>query len=158
MSCFIVSDETLSKIGNFISRLLNQGYNSFGFEVGREVFFAFEDCIIDGFCSSNRVYEELYKLNVKSYNGRYKEENIEELEIPKNPNIDIWKDRKIENRIEIAQKWHYEILKNLQCLHYQLIEDVTYEDVKTKALEKIINTLAIFIATHNEIYDGISWE
>lgn len=158
MSCFIVSDETLSKIGNFIARLLNQGYNSFGFEVGREVFFAFEDCIIDGFCNSNRVYEELYKLNVKAYNGRYKEENIEELEIPKNPNIDIWEHMKVKNSFAIAQRWHYEMLKKLKCLHYQLEEDATYEDVKTKALEKIINTLAIFIATHNEIYDGISWE
>ena len=158
MSCFIVSDETLSKIGNFIARLLNCGYDSFGFCVGREVFFAFEDCKIGDFCSSNRVYEELYKLNVKAYNGRYKEENIDELDIPKNPNIDIWEHTKVKNSFVIAQKWHYEMLKKLKCLHYQLEEDATYEDAKTKALEEIINTLAMFIATHNEIYDGISWE
>ena len=160
MSCFIVSDETLSKVGNFISRLLNQGYNSFGFEVGREVFFAFEDCKVSDCYNSNRIYEELYKLNVKAYNGRYKLENIDELEIPKKPNIDIdiWEHIKVKNSFVIAQKWHYEMLKKLRCLHYQLEEDATYEDVKTKALEKIINTLAMFIATHNEIYDGISWE
>lgn len=157
MSCMIVSDEILSKIGNFISRLLNQGYNSFGFSVDKEVFDAFKDCKTFDYYNSNRIYEELYKLNVKAYNGRYKEENVDELLMPKNPNIDIWQDRKAENWNELTQKWHYEILKNLQCLHYQLEEDATYDDVKTKALKEIINTVAMFIATHNEIYHSVSW-
>ena len=157
MSCMLVNDENLSKIGNFLARLLNCGYNSFGFSADREIHSAFKDCIVSYYYDSNRIYEELYKLNVKAYNSRYKEENVDELYIPKNQNIDIWQGREMENGIEIAQKWHYEILKHLQCLHYQLTEDITSGDIKTKAIEKLINTIAMYIVTHNKIYGNISW-
>ena len=157
MSCFIVKTENLSKISNFIERLLNYGFNSFGFSVDPETGAAFYDCKKEGYYKSDLIFEELYKLNQRAYSGRYNDKNINEV-IPFNPNIDIWKPRTFSGCNDLPQKWHYEILKNLQCLHYQLEEDLTIEDVKTKAIEKIINILMDFIISNNENYISCDWD
>lgn len=153
MSCAISRPEKVSQVANFISRLLNQGYNSFGFEVPRDVFEAFEDCKDNhGYYSSDKIYTALVELNFKAYNGRYNETNVIDEEKFKNPDIDIW-----EPRTKYAQRWHYEILKALHSVHYQLVEDATSKDPKTKTLSKLSKIVAEYIATSNEIYESISW-
>ena len=153
MSCVISKPEKVSRVANFISRLLNQGYNSFGFEAPRSVFEAFQDCQDKhGYYSDSKIYTALVELNFKAYNGRYDEINeIDEKEF-KNPNEDIW-----EPREKYAQRWHYKILKDLHSVHYQLVEDATDKDPKTKALSELAKTVAMYIATENEIYESFSW-
>lgn len=152
MSCMICKDESISKISNFIARLLNQGFNSFGFSASQKIFNAFDNCVVGGFYNSNRIYNELYTLNYIAYNERYNIQG-EEIEISKNPDIDIW-----EPMQQFAQHWHVEILKNIQCLEYQLTEKATENEPKTKALQELVNILALYIATNNNIYNGIDWE
>ena len=153
MSCAISKPEKVSKVANFISRLLNQGYNSFGFEAPSDVFEAFADCKDNhGYYSDKKIYTALVELNFKAYNGRYNETNVIDEEEFKNPDIDIW-----EPRTKYVQKWHYEILKDLQSVHYQLVEDATDKDPKTKAISELAKTVAMYIATENEIYESCSW-
>lgn len=154
MSCVISRPEKVSKVANFISRLLNQGYNSFGFEAKRSVFEAFEDCQGNhGDYKEDKIYTALVKLNFKAYNGRYNENLEPDMDGEfKNPNLDIW-----EPKQKYAQKWHYEILKCLHSVHYQLVEEATMNDPKTKALAELSKEVAMYIATENELYESVSW-
>jgi hypothetical protein len=161
MSCLIAEKETVSKVSNFISRFLNQGFNSFGFAPTKAVFDGFNDCTICGFYNSDLIYKKLYELNFAAYNGRYlegQEEKPEEIEIfYKNQNIDIWENRVYKNGFENVQPWHFEIYKHIQFLHYQLCEDATQEHATRKALQELEIILARFIVSTTAEYNAIQW-
>ena len=157
MSCMIASKEKVSKTASFIAALLNHGFNGFGFYADEETMRAFKDCKTSwGYCES-KIYNALYELNFLAYNTRYKVEGSPD-DIPANPLLYFWKeiDRKIEvingNSQEVVQEWHYEALQALNFIRYQLEEDVTAGNEKTKALHRLALMLAMFIATHTVTY------
>ncbi len=158
----LAETETVSKIANFTGRILNQGFNSFGFEAQKDVFDAFKECLDSyGFYNADKIYKSLYKLLFTAYNSRYKDDFQDwetNQELYKNPDIDIWEYRYVENGNELAQCWHYEMLKHLQFVFYQLNESATFDNPITIAINSLINTLSMFIACHNVVYHSYAWE
>lgn len=163
MSCRIQSPENVAIIASFIKRLLDHGYNSFGFQANYTVFSAFNDCQANGFYNARMIYEKLYEANFKAYNDRYKiipetstlyQECIDAFQ-----DIDIWKPRVVENLKDVPQEWHYRVFKNLQFLQYQILDNDTADnDPVFKALEVLIATLAMFIITHSKEYLEADWD
>ena len=72
MSCLIQKSENVAIIATFISRLLTNGYNSFGFSANTDVYMVFRDCQGRGCYIDRLIYEKLYEANFKAYNERYK--------------------------------------------------------------------------------------
>lgn len=168
MSCLIQKSESVAIIASFISRLLTNGFNSFGFSASNDVFMAFRDCQGRGFYSDRMIYEKLYEANFKAYNERYKNlpaermlswEDYKETKEYEFHAIDIWKHREINiDGTEIPQEWHYKLLKTIQFLEYQLVDNATEENLVYKALVSLDATLAMFIITNSEAYKKIEWE
>ena len=161
MSCMIVAADTVSKVSCFIARLLNQGFNSFGFSADELCHMAFKDCMNCGRYNEEMIYRSLFGLNYKAYESRYcppaREDYSEE--IPDNPNLRFWEEltRKMDPigngmMCEVVQNWHYEAYKGVEHLHYQLDEDINRNDVKVEALDRIMKTLAQFIVCHAPAY------
>lgn len=163
MSCMSVVPEKVSKTASFIAGLLNEGFNSFGFSANRDLYDAFADCKTSWRYNEKKIYEALYTLIYKAYNGRYMITSDVSDTIPGNPLLDFWKSQKrkidvIENdSVEVVQEWHYEALKTLNFIVYQLSEDMTANDDKTVALNELASLLAMFIATHSPIYHQYNW-
>ena len=67
MSAMLVTDNTVSIIANFITRLLNEGVAAYGFPAPEELVDDFSDCRNEQGFENVKVYEKLYWLNVKSY-------------------------------------------------------------------------------------------
>lgn len=159
MSCMMANGETISIIANFMSRLFNCGYDSFGFSAPESVFLAFGDCRDDsGVYRSSKIYESLRKLNEMAYCERYKSEKyLPDMDIYVNPDVDIWELPVVKDNSYLAQPWHYRLLKCLQFLEYQLLEDAIADDPRTNALQELGICLALFVSTHNEQYNSFSW-
>ena len=156
MSCLMVNPDTVSHVSYFISRLLNRGFNSFGFEAEWCVYEAFGDCNVGGFCNADKVYEVLYILNHEAYVKRYelKQTWLDVKNHYPNPHEDIWKHRA---KGDMVQDWHYQMLMHLQVLCYNMAEDSVSGKYKIDALRSLAGTLAMFIATHNETFRALEW-
>lgn len=169
MSCLIQKSENVAIIATFISRLLNQGFNSFGFSADRDVIMAFRDCQGRGFYNDRMIYEKLYEANFKAYNKRYENskshtymefswEFYKDTEAYAYNEVDIWEHRVFSSDgHDIPQEWHYKVLKSIQFLLYQ-VADNGNEDPIYKALESLQATLAMYIITNSEKYRKIKWE
>lgn len=156
MSCVIVNNRVMSATANLLSRMLNMRFDSFGFEIRRELEFAFKDCYVNRTYSAKKIYEHLYKLNFKAYAERYGKcawatfDTFIEDKQYQMVDIDIWEGRAGDDH---ARSWHYQALKCLQEVYYQLCEGEVYDYNETKALGDLINTLCVFIVTHSEEYE-----
>lgn len=164
MSCIIQKKENVAIIAAFIKRLLDQGYNSFGFEADHCVFDTFKDCKRTEFYSEHLIYDKLYEANFEAYNKRYEKlgENLtwkdyKDTESFKYEDNDIWEPRVIVNNTDAVQEWHYKVLKCIHFLMYQ-VSDFSDNDFIYKALESLEAKLAMFIIVHSSIYRNIEWE
>lgn len=164
MSCMIQKKENVAIIAAFISRLLNHGYNSFGFEADICVFDAFKDCQNAGFYNDHMIYDKLYETNYKAYNKRYPDEmglsweDYKETESFKYALNDLWKPRLVENNTDVPQEWHYKVLKCVQFLMYQVSDIDDMENPVYKALVSLEAKIAMFIIINSSIYKNIDWE
>lgn len=166
MSTQIATANNVSKVACFVATLLNQGFNSFGFSAAESWYEAFKDCRRCNLYDEDLIYQALYNLNYKAYDGRYRHPIKDDYtkDFPKNPDVRFWNEltRKVEcfgeyNCQEVVQPWHYQALKGMQYLHYQLDGDYTEKEPKVVALGAMIQRLAMFIACHTPVYHTIDW-
>jgi hypothetical protein len=156
VSCVIVNNKIMSVVANLLSRMLNTGFDSFGFEIKDELKAAFKNCYCNGCYSAKKIYERLYELNFKAYNERYGEcewTTFETFMVDKQNQmleIDVWEHRAGDDH---ARTWHYQAIRCLQEVHYQLCEGKIYDCAETKAIGQLIGSFAIFIVTHTKEYD-----
>lgn len=156
MSCFIMSNESLSILANSLEHILNSGFNRFGFEAPESLAIELSDCCDKyGFYSAGLIYRRLYALNLSAYNGRYKKRYPLD-EIPEMTTKNIITDRKY-NKHEIIQPWHYQLCKLVECFIYQTCEDATRADELHTALTQFSHILSAFIVHNSNEYHAFQW-
>ena len=165
MSCFVMNPEPLAALANTIAMVLYGGYNACGFEAPKSLYDALRDChegydrrAIPG--CEKKIYERLYAVNVRAYNGRYGDH--EEPEDETAPEIDVGKyiihrPPKYRDHGFAVQNWHYYMAKLLDCWLYQVAEDATMNDPLRLALEEFQGVLCGFIVRRSQPYTNIQW-
>ena len=148
MSAWMVSNRTLSWLTNNITRQINGGYDSFGFDMPSWLREHFEDK------SANEIFNELAQMNIDSLEQRYGERSHDMIgELKYYPCEDLW-----EPREPGAHAWHYQLVKSLLCYLYQCEEG----DVPERQLFKELSSYSQMIMTHivcrNEKYTMAVWE
>lgn len=160
MSCFIVRPSTVAAIADFTACLLNHGFNFFGFETNGELSLALMDCKRGGWYSEQEIFKELARLNREAFKSRYAN-NLDVLEtlepLPEYKENTTYKARKYQDGRPVIEKWHYEMLKMLDCFLYQCSEDGTDKTHLYKGLVNLRNTMAMFIVRANADYDAFPW-
>ena len=146
MSAFMVSNETLSEIADFIEAYCLVGYNGFGFDMPNWIVSKYYDV------PAREIFEELAEMNIAALKARYKdyEDMVGDVEFD-NTAI-LWKRR--ENNV---QKWHYQLLKSLQCYLYQCSEGDVPERELYKELTEFKYCLMGYIIRKQPEYDEAKW-
>lgn len=157
MSAFMMSNETLSMLAEFISRYYKTDGDAFSF------YFPEELAIELGPVAFNAeiVFHRLADLNVESLRRRYPDfylemaENIEFI-----PGCDIWQNDvyDIENGVKFMKEWHYQILKSLDCYLYQSCEGGCYKLPLYKAIQSLRDKWGGYIAENNPMYELAKWQ
>ena len=149
MSAWYVGRESLSMLTDIIVRYQVVGFNAFGFDFPTELM----DCFRDeyGWQGEDRIFNQLRDMNVDALKARYDdyEEMIDGLGYE--DGHDIWKPR------NGVQDWHYQLLKSLNCYIYQCSEGNVPDSKLYKGIDKLIDRLAMFIATHQPEYEEAEW-
>ena len=165
MSCNVLNEVKIFNLANFIGLCFNSNFNGFnylGFSVNTRYKYVFDDCKNTG-CgpySPALIANKLYMLNEAAYNSRYKDNepaaglDISDLDIS---DFIIYKPRKVVNCNDVAQPWHFELLKIIQCYIYQVSEDQTRDDDIVKFLKDLEYTLLCFIVTSDDRFKNVSW-
>lgn len=95
-------------------------------------------------------FENLYSLNVKSWNARYPGYTVEDISINLSNN-----NYKLHGNL-------YSLLKSLQCLNYQIeideIKDITPDEQRAyNFLQNTIERIKDYIITETEEYKNAEW-
>lgn len=158
MSCFVMEPRALACIALSVEKLLNMGYEAWGFEAPSGLYDALRDSCADewDFYDSERIYSRLYELNARAYAERYKEQEDATL-----PNVDfsrlnIW-ERPDYNGHYIIKPWHYRLQKLIDCYNYQTDEGSARKDPLKKAMDELSRVLCAFIVRNAADYDAAPW-
>jgi len=157
MSCRVMKIESLAELASYMAALMNLGFDFFQHSAPAALFETTRDCRKSYFCSSRKLYEKLYSLNVAAFNGRYKEDDTTAA-----PDVDIDKYSTYERLTfedfppQVAT-WHYRIAKLLDCWLYQTDEDATHADDFRMAVAELRRVLVDFIVSNSAAYKAIEW-
>lgn len=158
MSCLLTSPETISNISNFAEKLLNIGYDFFGFCANEELYIELLDCQTSGHFDACKIYARLCEMNQQAYQGRYNE--AETIQYPPcDLSATITKRMVINDQYHTAavQQWHFEMLKHLDFYIYQCSENTTSRSDLFKAITGLRAELANFILMHSVEYLKENW-
>lgn len=132
MSCFIVDAECIRAQAAFIAEILNRDYseryNIIADDALKDVFKACKDR--NGY-SAHKIYRKLYIMNLRAYNGRYKE-NVKEFA----------KYEPTAAPTNLLQLYSY-----IDCYLYQCAEEPVYKTPLYNVIESLQNRLARTIIT-----------
>lgn len=160
MSCIVMNPEPIAALANAIESLLNSGYNFWGFDAPDSLFLELSDCKTTCLYHSTAIYRRLYMLNVRAYNGRYK--NHEAPMDEEIPNIDV-------NQYTVhhapafrehgfaARPWHYHLAKLADYWIYQTSEDAVRGDPLRQAVREFRDCLYAFIIRNSPSYTAVRW-
>lgn len=160
MSSFMMKSETLAYIANFIAVQMNHGFNYTGIVAD---FSCFNDCVkgdcINGrFASAEEIYKKLYQLNFNACHERYDGRYDDEYSMEKFKDIAIHKPLSYADHHAIAEKWHYQMLKSMECYLYQCCEGDCHKSEIYQTVKQFKNNLMCFIV-HNSIeWQAAKWE
>ena len=154
MSAFILNPEIIAAIADYIDTLNYVGFDYFGYSIPRELNEALNLTTRTG--NETKIFNALYSLNVRAVNGRYSDNEPEEIEKPKQYPT-LYHPQDWQNGHAIIKPWHYQLLKSLQCFIYQCCEDATKKDPLYLALEKLENTIVFYIVQNQEDYTRATW-
>lgn len=157
MSAFMMSNETLSILANFIARYYRTNGDAFNFYFPEELKKELGPLAFDG----EMVFHKLAHLNVESLTRRYPDyykEMIEDIEYI--PGADIWQHEvnDIENGVRFMMGWHYQILKSFDCYLYQSCEGNCYKLPLYKAIEALRDKWGAYIAQNQPQYEEAKWQ
>ena len=151
MSCFIVSNENLSILSDFIYAQNNYGFNYTGLTAPDSLQRIFYNYKKNRTMNEKEIFETLYKQNLIAYDSRYGKEPIQDI-LP-----DAYKDSKTVKPRNISKDWYFVVYKKLQCYLYQLAEDGTIDSEIYKCLTDVKNRIASAIISDTEEYKKIEW-
>lgn len=157
MSAFMMSNESLSMLAEFISRYYRTDGDAFAFYFPEEL----EKELGPFARNPEMVFHRLADLNVESLRRRYPEfytemtENIEFI-----PGCDIWREDvyDIENGVKFMREWHYQILKSFDCYLYQSCEGGCYKLPLYKAIQALRDKWGGYIAENHPLYESMEWK
>lgn len=158
MSCLLTSPETISKISNFAEKLLNMGYDFFGFSANIDLYYELIDCQTSGHFDACKIYNRLCEMNQQAYQSRYSDTEIIKYP-PYDLSASITKRMVINDQYHTAsvQQWHFEMLKHLDFYIYQCNEDATSDSPLFKSIKGLRAELADFILMHSIEYLKEKW-
>lgn len=158
MSCFVMEPRAIAAIASNVSKLLNMGYEAWGFSAPDSLYDALSDCTdIAHFYQEEAIYKCLYEVNARAYAGRYNDPGID-TDAPKVDfcGLHIWEHVEY-NGHYIIMPWHYKFLKLVDCYNYQTSEDATRTDPLKKAMDELSHVLCAFIARNSDYYEKAPW-
>lgn len=164
MSCMITSPEIILTIAETIARISSNGREDYGVDIPRGLaeelrkLNCYDNIIGAPYVVEKRLAEELYRLNIASYNGRYKEhQQPNEL-----PDFDETKPAFKVPRCEYDGRYiytedHFKFAGALAFLIYQCDEDANRENALLVALAELATAWnsAIVRADPRYCYGGI---
>jgi hypothetical protein len=166
----VASEKLLSTLAEALGTLMNTDYTYRGFELPGGLSAALNDrdhywpyWTTDG----QTIYETLYRLNIKAFNGRYPEHQEDDDFIPNRPDpvrlvkpitTTYLEDRFVGRGYYYnIQPWHYKLLSILKFYNYQVMEDAAYTDELAVALRELEQRLGMFIAVNCPEYAALPW-
>ena len=160
MSCMVMNQESLAALANAVEARLEKGYNYWGFDAPSSLCRELRQYQTGSRCSAEDIYRKLYALNIRAYNGRYKDH--QESRDEEAPVID---GRKyiIHHRPEYQENhfavcaWHYQLAKLLDFWIYQTAEVATHDDPLRMAMEDFRDSLYYFIVNNSPPYIAAQW-
>ena len=157
MSSFIMSPQSHATLANSLEFMLNSGFNRFGFDAPDSLYKALEDCRDRyGFYCAGQIYNQLYGLNARAVDTRYK--NVPDGFVPDMPTVPpLIEERQRINQHEKLLPWHYKFCKILDCQIYQSSEDATRNDPLLLALIDFSRIYKSFLVTNTEEYSAAPW-
>lgn len=161
MSCFVMSNESIRTLGYTLESVFNAARFSNTITItscamNDSIYEAFNDCTKCYCFEGELIANELYRINVEAYAGRY-EKPTELIRITGNNGNSIFEQPVIIDHNERPQDWHYKLTSLLDCWIYQTCEDVTYKDPKRIALEEFSRNLKCSIVQHSIQYNNHRW-
>lgn len=156
MSAFMMSNETLSMLSDFIARYyVTQGraFNlRFPDELGEQLGVMAYD--------PEMVFHRLAELNVKSLRNRYSDYEDMLGDIEYESGHDIWENsvRNWDGGNHYMKPWHYQILKSLDCYLYQSCEGDCYKLPLYKAIQSLRDKWGGYIAENQPEYNEAKWQ
>lgn len=157
MSAFMMSNETLSMMADFIARYYRTDGAAFSFYFPDELGEALKPISVD----AESVFHRLAELNVESLRRRYPEFYEEMVgDIQYIPGCDIWRNDvyDIENSVKFMTEWHYQILKSFDCYLYQSCEGGCYKLPLYKAIQSLRDKWGGYIAENHPYYELAKWQ
>lgn len=162
MSCFVMNSDSIRRIGYTIAEILNACKFSSVYTFDKnaasvanlhKVFEKYESPL-SGF-DPEAISKNLYMLNVKAYDGRYRKKSefiFTEPDMKKRYNL-----RPVASAGNMPQEWHYHLARLIDCYLYQTEEDETNDDPMRKALETFQTHLMHGIVSNSEQYKKFRW-
>ena len=159
MSCFIMNEKALAALAIATEKVMNQGFNYFGFEAPRELYNALSDCKAGVYRDYNAplIYAKLYALNARAYAGRYRDDLDITAPDVNFSGLDITHPPQYAQNSFVVQPWHYRLAKLIDCYCYQVSEDATRRDDLARAMHDLSNTLRGFIVQRSADYMAAPW-
>lgn len=160
MSCMVMNPEPLAALANAVETRLNCDYGYWGFEAPASLYDALADCKTSCTYCAEDIYRKLYALNIRAYNGRYKDH--EEPADEEAPTIDGSK-YIVHHRPEYREHgfavrpWHYQLAKLLDFWLYQTAEDATRDDPLRLGMLEFERALYTFIVMNSPQYVNTRW-
>lgn len=156
MSAFMMSNETLSMLSDFIARYYANDGRDFSFYFPEEL----EEQLGPGAHNPIVVFSKIAELNVESLRRRYPEyyrEMIEDVEYI--PGCDIFEHDvyDIENGVKFMKPWHYQVLKSFNCYLYQSCEGNCYKLPLYKVIQSLTDKWGGYIAENQPMYEEAKW-
>ncbi len=164
MSCFILNDEKIAGLAEYIAALYNMGFDYFGYSIPENLGRELSACVDrSGFMDSKKIYLRLFDMNATAYAGRYKEPKAEPADPAALKFPQIYKAREagtdpdIKEWFEDIKPWHYELLKLTQCFIYQCSEDATHKEPLYIALKELEAEQLAHIISNQPDYIKAAW-
>lgn len=156
MSSFIMFDRSHAAIADTLWRILNSGFNRFGFDAPDSLHNALKDCRDRyGYYSCEQIYNRIYQLNARATGARY---GVDASPVPDMPAFpSLVEPRQCINYHEKLLPWHYTFCKLLDCLIYQCSEDATRNDPLLLALIDFSRVYKSFLVVNTEEYSAAPW-
>ncbi|MEG1477119.1 MAG: hypothetical protein RSC38_05250 [Oscillospiraceae bacterium] len=156
MSSFIMSAKSLSILANTLEKVLNMGFNRFGFDAQSNLKEVLSDCCDDyKFYSDEKIFFRLSLLNATAVSARYHDENADAPDF--SDALSIVAERDFKAGHEIILPWHFQFCKLLDCFLYQCDEVYAREDELFLALSAFSQDYKSFIVSNSAEYCSFPW-
>lgn len=160
MSCFIMDVNAVATVAEGLEKVLNSGFNVFGFEAPqtlREALTAADCADQYGYFDAAKIYKALYTLNACAYVERYRE-GLDDF-IPAYPSRvrdllphPVWGEGRW---IVPAEYYHY--IKLVECLTYQCNEGKTAKTALYKGLREFEGRLCYYLVQNTAEWKAAPW-